>query len=77
MTCHPHRAENPVSRTEILDHVAGAFVQGPVTRADLLGVAARAGARDELLVVLQALPEGRYHRPQDLWSEFPDLPVEV
>lgn len=77
MSCPPDRIERPVSRTEIAEHLADAFATGPASRANLLGVAALAGARDQLLAVLQTLPDVRYRRLQDLWAELINLPVEV
>lgn len=57
MTCQPERTEDPVTRMEIVDHLGEAFVAGAATRADLLGMAARSGARNQLLAVLQAVPD--------------------
>lgn len=77
MACPTDRAERPVSRTEIVDHIAAAFRPGPASRSDLVRNATEAGARAELLAVLETLPAGRYRRPSDLWVELPHLPVEA
>ena len=77
MSYLPDPIERPVTRTEIADHLADAFATGPATRADLVGVAARAGAREQVVGVLQSLPGGPYHRLQELWRDLAHVPVDV
>lgn len=77
MSCLPDGMERPVTRTEIADHLTDAFAPGPATRAHLVGVATRAGAREQLLIVLQTLSDGPYHRLQELWGDLAHLPVEA
>ena len=77
MSYRPDPLDRPVTRTEIADHLADAFATGPATRADLVGVATRIGAREEVVVVLQTLPDGPYHRLQELWRDLAHVPVEV
>jgi hypothetical protein len=65
-----------VTRVEVIDHVAGAFEGHPVvTTADLLEAALRTSARPAVLGVIESLPDRKYERPQDLWSDLPHLAV--
>lgn len=64
-----------VSRTEIVEHLDGAFEVEPTTRAKLVSVASTHGARAEVVAVLERLPDIRFHRLADLWPELPDVPV--
>lgn len=69
--------ERPVTRTEIADHLADAFATGPATRAELVGVATRAGAREQVVSMIQSLPDGPYQRLQELWRDLAHVPVDV
>jgi hypothetical protein len=58
----------PVTRIEVLDFVTEAFVFGRVVdRASLLHTARAAGARPELLQLLEHLPDVRLTEPAQLW----------
>ena len=66
----------PPTRAEIAEHVATAFEHGRVMRAELVAVAARSGAREEVLRVLERLPKGPFHDIRQLWPSLPGVPVE-
>jgi hypothetical protein len=70
------RADDPVTRVEIVDHIGHAFSGAAASKADLLLEAERAGGRAQVLDVLRLLPDRRFHRLQDLWTELPDVPIE-
>lgn len=69
-------AHRPVTRVEVVDHLASAFGGGPLTKHALACEAERAGARPEVLKLLRGLPDRRFSRPQDLWTELPQVPIE-
>lgn len=66
----------PATRVEIADSIADAFAEGPMTGEDLLCVAKRAGARLEVLQILERLPHGPFHELRQLWGSIPDVPIE-
>jgi len=66
----------PVTRVEIIDHLGSAFTGAWVPKTELLAQAERGGARPEVLDVLGDLPDGSFNRPQDLWPELPEVPIE-
>jgi hypothetical protein len=71
----PHRA--PVTRTEVMDHVAGAFASGPATTAEVVAAARASGARPKLVALLRRLPERTIAAPADLWvGDLADIPVD-
>jgi len=72
----PHRA--PVTRTEVMDHVAGAFAGGGlVTTADVVAEALATGARPKLLALLRRLPERTIAGPRALWvGDLAEVPVD-
>jgi hypothetical protein len=66
-----------VTRSEIADHIEGAF-RGPArTKGELLASAEATDARPDVLATLQTLPERRYGALRDLWSHLPEVPVEL
>lgn len=70
-------AERPaVTRVEVIDLIADAFVHAPLTRGELLRAAEQAAASGPVLELLQRLPERPYRRPADLWDELPGVPIE-
>ena len=70
-----HRA--PVTRTEVVEHVGGAFAGGPVTTSDLVTEALATGARPKLLALLRRLPERTIAGPHDLWvGDLAEIPVD-
>jgi Protein of unknown function (DUF2795) len=66
-----------VTRVEVIDHVGAAFTGGPVTRSDLLLAAERVGARPAVLELLERLPDHRFSRPNELWTDLKDVPIEL
>jgi hypothetical protein len=69
-------ASGPVTRTEILDLVDGAF-DGEMPRTeDLVTVAIEHDARPAVIDVLRSLPSQPFQNRADLWTYLPDLPVE-
>jgi Protein of unknown function (DUF2795) len=70
-----HRA--PVTRTEVIEHVGGAFADGPATTSRLVAEARATDARPKLLALLRRLPERTIAGPHDLWvGDLADIPVE-
>jgi hypothetical protein len=66
-----------VTRVEVVDHIGAAFTGGPLTRSDLLLAAQRVGARSAVLELLQRLPDHRFSRPNELWIDLKDVPIEL
>ena len=66
----------PATRVEIADSIADAFIGGPMSGADLLAVAKRAGARVEVLAELERLPRGPFYELRQLWGCLADVPIE-
>lgn len=61
----------------MIDHLESAFDSTTATKSDLLAVARHTGARAQVVELLQSLPERRFSRPNELWTELPDVPIEV
>jgi hypothetical protein len=66
-----------VTRVEVIDHIGEAFAGGPLTRSDLLVAARRVGARPAVLELLERLPDRRFSRPHELWTDLRDVPIEL
>jgi Protein of unknown function (DUF2795) len=66
-----------VTRVEVVDHIGDAFAGGPLTRSDLLVAARHGGARPAVLEVLERLPDRRFSRPHELWTDLKDVPIEL
>jgi Protein of unknown function (DUF2795) len=66
-----------VTRVEVIDHIGAAFTGGPLTRSDLLLAAQRVGARPAVLELLERLPDHRFTRPNELWTDLKDVPIEL
>jgi hypothetical protein len=64
----------PVTRADIAQHVATAFIGGAAGRFDLLGLARASHAPGEVLQVLSALPDRRYGHLYELWDCLPEVP---
>ena len=74
----PRQADQvPLTRIEVLDFVGDAFGRTPVDRAVLVDAAARAGAREALLVRLHRLPDHLFEEPADLWPHLGDVPEDL
>jgi hypothetical protein len=68
----------PVTRSEIADHIEDAFVgAGAADRAELIEAARRSGARGEVIATLERLPDRRYAGLRQLWTALPELPVRA
>ncbi len=65
-----------VTRMEIADAVGHVFGDQGTTRAEIVE-AARIAERQEMVEALQALPNRRYGRLNDLWEDLGDIPVGV
>ncbi|MEX2586439.1 MAG: DUF2795 domain-containing protein [Actinomycetota bacterium] len=66
----------PVTRIEVVDHLGSAFSKTSATKSDLLTEAEQAGARGEVIELLSRLPERRFGRINELWTELQDVPIE-
>jgi Protein of unknown function (DUF2795) len=66
-----------VTRVEVIDHIGEAFAGAPLTRSDLLVAAKRVGARPAVLELLERLPDHRFSRPNELWTDLKDVPIEL
>jgi hypothetical protein len=66
-----------VPRMEIADCVGNAFGRPPATKDQLIDAASAVGARLEVLVVLQALPERPYANLRELWPHLSEVPVAL
>lgn len=67
----------PVTRLEVVDHLGAAFAKASASKAEVLAEAERAGARTEVIRLLQTLPERRFTRMNELWTELQDVPIEL
>jgi hypothetical protein len=65
----------PVTRVEIVEHVAAAFDGEPSARDQLLELARQRGARSAVLRALEELPHGPFRQVRDLWPFLPDMPI--
>lgn len=74
LTAQP--ASRPVTRTEILDVVDGAFEDGIPRAEDLVTVAIEHDARPAVIDVLRSLPAQPFQKRTDLWAHLPDLPID-
>jgi len=72
----PDPSSVPVTRIEVLDFVADAFVGETVDRATLLRTARAAHARPELLRLLEQLPELGVTELAQLWTVL-DVPEDL
>ena len=65
------------TRSELADHIQGAFAAGPATRADLLAVAVAVAtsARPQIIQLLHRLPDKTYPSIRGLWYDLPEVPV--
>ncbi|WP_433296912.1 hypothetical protein ACQPZQ_17255 [Pseudonocardia sp. CA-142604] len=72
----PDPSSVPVTRIEVLDFVADAFVGEAVNRATLLRTAGAADARPELLRLLEQLPEFEVTELDQLWTVL-DVPEDL
>jgi hypothetical protein len=67
------RRSSPVTRREVASAVARAFGSGAVHRDAIVATARRAGARAEVLALLERLPAYRYQEIGQLWPVMPPL----
>lgn len=65
-----------VTRVEVIDHIGGAFAAGPLSRSDLIIEAQRVGARAAVVELLGRLPDHKFTRPNELWTDLRDVPIE-
>jgi Protein of unknown function (DUF2795) len=66
-----------VTRVEVIDHIGDAFVGRPLTRSDLQLAAQRVGARPAVIELLGQLPDRKFSRPHELWTDLRDVPIEL
>ncbi|WP_017602391.1 DUF2795 domain-containing protein [Nocardiopsis lucentensis] len=59
------------SRTDIADHLEGAFSSGPLNRGQVISAAGLQGAPEAVLKALGDLPEGFYSNLRQLWPHLP------
>jgi hypothetical protein len=72
----PDPSSVPLTRIEVLDFVADAFVAETVNRATLLRTARAAHARPELLRLLEQLPKFEVTELAQLWTVL-DVPEDL
>jgi hypothetical protein len=65
-----------VTRVEVIDHIGEFFTGNPVTRSDLISAAERVGARPAVVELLGRLPDHKFTRPNELWTNLTDVPIE-
>jgi hypothetical protein len=66
------------TRVEIAGAVRDAFGSGSAGREELVRCARVAGARGEVIALLEALPmDRRYRGLREIWADIPDVPVRV
>lgn len=65
-----------VTRVEVIDTIANAFDQAPLSRGELIRAAERVAAPRPVIELLEQLPERAYRRPADMWDELPGVPIE-
>jgi hypothetical protein len=65
-----------VTRVEVVDHIGSAFAGGPLSRSDLIVEAQRVGARPAVVELLGQLPDHKFTRPNELWTNLRDVPIE-
>ncbi|KGH45215.1 hypothetical protein IN07_18645 [Modestobacter caceresii] len=63
------------TRTQVLDHIEAAFGHGPVTSDEMREAALASGADQDVLFLLDALPDRQFTSPREIWPHLPDLPV--
>lgn len=69
------RADEQVTRTEVVDALWDIFDGRQLTKAQLIDGAHGAAVRAEVVSLLARLPDRPYWQPQQLWAELPDVPV--
>lgn len=67
----------PVTRLEVVDHLESAFAGASASKSEVLAEAEHTGARPEVMELLQTLPERRFTRMNELWTELQDVPIEL
>lgn len=65
----------PVTRREVADAVGSAFGMAHVPRDAIVDAARSAGARSEVVRILEALPARSYNELRQLWADLPEMPV--
>jgi hypothetical protein len=63
-----------VTRSEIADTIADAPL--PADRSDLLAAAVTAGARPEVITLLETLPARTFGTLRDLWPYLRQVPID-
>jgi hypothetical protein len=71
------RAQVPVTRSEVLAAVKGAFDSSGATGAQLVAIAMAADARPTLITALQRVPQrAEFRHIRELWAHLPEMPVK-
>jgi hypothetical protein len=66
----------PVTRIEVYNAVADAFLSPPVAPPDLIVAANRHGARTEVVNTLAQLPHDKTFRAlREVWQYYPQMPT--
>lgn len=69
---------DPVTRLELIAALSSAFGSASVSSAQLIEAARAAHARKEVLEALsQVDPDASFRSIRDLWTVFPDMPVDA
>nr|WP_023164776.1 DUF2795 domain-containing protein [Brevibacterium sp. Ap13]AGY35339.1 hypothetical protein AP13_p00300 [Brevibacterium sp. Ap13] len=69
---------DPVTRLELVRAISSAFGSTSVSSTQLIEAARTAHARKEVLETLsQVDPDDSFRTVRDLWTVFPEMPVDV
>lgn len=63
------------TRMEIADWLHDGFATRPRTGVELVELARRRGAPDQLVSCLEGLPRRNYGHLRDLWEVMPEVPI--
>lgn len=66
-----------ITRTHIMSYLHGVFDTPPASRTRILDAAAGCGAGDDVLRLLEDLPDRSYLSINDVWRHLPGVPVRV
>lgn len=64
-----------ITRGYIASHLDGVFDTPPASRTHILDAAASSGAGDDVLRLLEDLPDSSYVSLEDVWQHLPGVPV--
>lgn len=68
--------KHTTTRIEVIDAVGSMFNNGALSKSQLVAAAEMANSPAGVVSVLRLLPDGQYHRPSDMWTALPSIPIE-